>query len=166
MAPDGVLQGHKQVSDEFDPAVFFTGNLRASGVFIDRFGTVKRRFTVFANGIPKKNGINLHETFTYDDGEIEKRVWSIKRLEENRFQGITEDLVGTCIGTSRGPLFSWSYYFYLKIFGRQVKVHFDDIMVRLTPDTVLNRARITKWGILLGDVHLTFQRQPDDELLP
>ena len=166
MAPDGILQGHKHISDEFDPAVFFTGNLRASGVFIDRFGTVKRRFTVLANGIPKNNGINLHETFTYDDGEIEKRVWSIKRLEENRFQGITEDLVGTCIGTSRGPLFSWSYYFYLKIFGRQVKVHFDDIMVRLSHDTILNRARITKWGVLIGDVHLTFQRQSNDELRP
>ena len=75
-------------------------------------------------------------------------------------------MAGACIGKSRGPLLSWSYYFYLKIFGRQVKVHFDDIMVRLAPDTVLNRARITKWGILLGDVHLTFQRQPDDELAP
>ena len=164
MAPDGVLQGHAHIGDEFNPAVFFTGNLRASGVFIDRFGTVKRRFTISANGIPENAGITLHEPFTYDDGEVEKRVWSINKLEGNRFQGITDDLAGTCIGTSRGPLFSWSYYFYLKIFGRQVKVHFDDIMVRLTPDTVLNRARITKWGILLGDVHLTFQRQSDDVL--
>ena len=164
MAPDGVLQGNTCSSDEFDPAVFFTGNLQATGMFIDRFGTVKRRFTVFATGIPENTGITLNETFTYDDGETEKRVWSINRLEGNRFQGITDDLVGTCIGTSRGPLFSWSYYFYLRIFGRQVKVHFDDIMVSLTPDTVLNRARITKWGILLGDVHLTFQRQTDGEL--
>lgn len=166
MAPDGVLQGQTHIRDEFDPAVFFTGRLRASGIFIDRFGTVKRRFTVSANGIPENTGVILHETFTYDDGEIEKRVWSINKIEENRFQGMTDDLAGRCIGTSRGPLFSWSYHFYLKIFGRQIKVHFDDIMVRLTPDTVLNRARVTKWGILLGDVHLTFQRLPDDVFQP
>ncbi len=165
MAPDGVLQGHKHISNEFDPAVFFTGSLKASGVFIDRFGTVKRRFKVTVNGIPENGGVTVNEIFTYDDGEIEKRVWNINRLEKNRFQGITDDLASKCIGTSRGPLFSWSYYFYLKIFGRHIKVHFDDIMVCLTPNTVLNRARITKWGILLGDIHLTFQRQSEDKLL-
>ena len=166
MDPDGVLQGHKHINADFDPTVFFTGNLNASGIFVDRFGTVKRRFTVSANGIPQNTGTTLHETFTYDDGEIETRVWCINRLEENRFQGTTDDLAGECIGKSRGPLFSWSYYFYLKIFGRQVKVHFDDIMVRLSHDTILNRARITKWGVLIGDVHLTFQRQSNDELRP
>ena len=161
MAPDGVLNGQLPTSEDFDPSVFFDGNLRATGMFIDRFGVVKRRFTVSAKGIAVSSGITLYETFTYDDGEVEDRIWHISKRTDNRFDGQTDELASDCIGTVRGPLFSWSYHFYLKMFGRRVKVHFDDIMVRLTQDTVLNRARVTKWGFFLGDVHLTFQRLPD-----
>ena len=161
MAPDGILNGQSHISNEFDPSVFFAGNLRATGMFIDRFGVVKRRFTMSATGITEASGISLHETFNYDDGDVEDRIWHISRRNDNLFEGRTDDLASDCIGTVRGPLFSWSYHFYLKMFGRRVKVHFDDVMVRLPPDTVLNRARVTKWGFLLGDVHLTFQRLPD-----
>ena len=115
MAPDGVLNGQSPISDDFDPSVFFDGNLRATGMFIDRFGVVKRRFTVSAKGIAESSGITLYETFTYDDGEVEDRIWHIFKRTDNRFDGQTGDLASDCIGTVRGPLFSWSYHFYLKM---------------------------------------------------
>ena len=82
MAPDGVLNGQSPISDDFDPSVFFDGNLRATGMFIDRFGVVKRRFTVSAKGIAGSSGITLYETFTYDDGEVEDRIWHISKRTE------------------------------------------------------------------------------------
>ena len=130
-------------------------------MFIDRFGVVKRLFTMLATGTTAASSISLHETFNYNNGDVEDCIRHISKRSDNRFEGRTDDLASDFIVTVHGPLFSWSYHVYVKMFGHRLKVHFDDVMVRLTPDTVLNRARVTKWGFLLGDVHLTFQRLPD-----
>ena len=34
----------------FDPATYFTGTLKAYGVFVDRFGSVRRQFHVTVEG--------------------------------------------------------------------------------------------------------------------
>lgn len=156
-----MLNGQSHISNEFDPLIFFARNLRATGMFIDRFGVVKRRFAMSATGTTAASSISLHETFNYNNSDVEDRIWHISKRSDNRFEGRTDVLASDCIGTVHGPLFSWSCHFYLKMFSHRLKVHFDDVMVRLTPDTVLNRARVTKWGLLLGDVHLTFQRLLD-----
>ena len=46
---------------------YFLGKTSASGLFIDRFGNVKRQFTVDMEGIQEKDAFILNETFLYDD---------------------------------------------------------------------------------------------------
>ena len=55
----------------FDPATYFNGTLRAYGVFVDRFGSVRRQFYVAVEGRRMDQGFQLDEAFVYDDGETE-----------------------------------------------------------------------------------------------
>ena len=43
----------------FDPATYFTGTLSAYGVFVDRFGSVRRQFHVTVEGRERIRDFNL-----------------------------------------------------------------------------------------------------------
>ena len=44
------------------------------------------------------------------------------------------------------------------MFNRKIKVKFEDIMVQQTPLIMLNNAKIKKYGLLLGEVFITFMK--------
>ena len=53
----------------FDVFSYFQGHSRAWGIFEDRFGTLRRQFTVDINGTVNDGVLTLTEDFLYDDGE-------------------------------------------------------------------------------------------------
>ena len=142
----------------FEPEEFFTGFLKASGMFVDRFGTVQRRFVADIQCEPHEDGFSLHESFLFDDGLREERVWHISRQADNAFRGTCADVAGHASGTLNGPALQWRYDFYLNIYGKRVKVRFDDLMVQQSSGVVLNRAKVRKFGLLLGELFITFHR--------
>ena len=56
---------------------YFLGKTYASGIFEDRFGTVRRQFTVDIEGTFDQNVLYLVEDFVFNDGERETREWII-----------------------------------------------------------------------------------------
>ena len=48
---------------------YFSGKTKAWGIFVDRFGTVKRQFTVDIEGSWNGEQLVLDEKFDFDDGE-------------------------------------------------------------------------------------------------
>ena len=62
---------------------YFVGDVRASGIFEDRFGVVRRQFTVEINGTWDGRNLVLDEHFQYSDGEQDRRVWTIKKIDDN-----------------------------------------------------------------------------------
>lgn len=144
----------------FEPEAFFTGTLACSGMFIDRFGHVRRRFVADIRCEPQDNGFRLYEHFLFDDGEAEDRVWHIKRQTDALYHGECADLDGRAVGVLEGPALRWRYQFNLDIGSRKIKVSFDDLMVQQSATVVLNRAKVRKFGILLGELFITFQRTP------
>ena len=50
---------------------YFLGKTYASGIFEDRFGTVRRQFTVDIEGTFDQNVLYLVEDFVFNDGERE-----------------------------------------------------------------------------------------------
>ena len=45
-----------------------------------------------------------------------------------------------------------------KVDGKVYDVQFDDMMVLIDPQTMINRARVTKFGFEVGQVTLVFRR--------
>jgi len=141
----------------FLPERYFARRLEAYGVFVDRFGTIRRQFEVAVSGRQTESGFVLDESFRYDDGETEERRWDVTVLGNGRYEGRCADVVGVARGVCTANMLSWRYSFRLAMYGRKVTVRFDDVMVLQAGDILVNRASISKAGCRLGEVLLSFR---------
>ena len=153
---------HMTLSDTFVPEKFFVGDIEATGVFIDRFGKIRRRFNVSIMGQKTPSGFTLDEFFLFDDGEQELRRWEIQKLGQNTYVGTCDDVCGRAVGKLTDAHLSWQYHFNLKMFNRKIKVKFEDVMIQQTPLIMLNNAKVKKYGLLLGEVFITFVKNGQD----
>ena len=67
---------------------YFLGKTFASGIFEDRFGNVRRQFTVDIDGTWDGKTLTLTEDFIFGDGETETRVWSIEKIAPASYVGL------------------------------------------------------------------------------
>jgi Protein of unknown function (DUF3833) len=141
---------------------YFNGDLTAHGIFTDRSGKVVKRFTVQMKGTWQGDEGVLDEAFTYSDGSTEKRVWRIRKLPDAqglaRYSGQAGDVVGTAEGRAQGNALRWSYTLRLPVDGRDIDVQFDDWMFLMDERVMLNKAVMSKFGVRLGDVTLSFYK--------
>jgi hypothetical protein len=170
-----------------DLRTYFNGTLDAYGVFTDRSGKVVRRFTVVMrcqwNG---EEGV-LDEDFAYADGTTQKRIWRLTHLGNGRYTGRADDVVGIADGQVAGNAFRWGYTLALPVGGDPsaagppqgasapsggsavreaasvgatiVNVDFDDWMYLMDERVMLNKATMSKFGVRLGEVTLSFVRR-------
>ena len=153
------IETYAQDKPLLDLTQYFAGTLDAYGVFTDRSGTVVKRFTVVMvctwNG---DDGV-LDEDFRYSDGSTQKRIWRLRKLGDGRFSGRADDVVGEARGETRGNTFHWTYTLNLPIDGRVFEVQFDDWMYLMTDKVMLNKAAMSKFGVRLGEVTLSFVKR-------
>lgn len=142
-----------------DPSRYFNGRLDAWGMFQDRFGKVVKRFTVEMNCRWEGDTGTLEEDFLYADGTRERRVWTLRRVAPDRYIGTAADVVGEAVGIVAGNAFNWRYTLALPIEGRTWHVDFDDWMFLVDDQVMLNRAVMSKFGIRLGEVTLSFTKR-------
>ena len=138
---------------------YFNGDLVAHGIFTDRSGKVVRRFTVQMNGTWQGNQGVLDERFAYSDGKAERRVWRLTDLGNGRYEGRADDVVGVAQGVAAGNALNWRYTMALPVDGRVWEVQFDDWMYLVDERVMLNKAAMSKFGIHLGEVTLSFTRK-------
>ena len=137
---------------------YFNGQLTAHGLFTDRGGKVARRFTVLMTCHWVGDDGVLDEAFTYSDGKTERRVWRLKHLGGGKYTGQADDVVGTAIGESAGNALRWVYTLRLPIDTGVYEVQFDDWMYLMDERVMLNKAVMSKFGIRLGEVTLSFTK--------
>lgn len=138
---------------------YFNGTLDAYGVFTDRSGEVVKRFTVVMRCQWNGDDGVLDEAFTYSDGTTQKRVWRMKHLGNGRFSGTADDVVGTALGEQQGNAFRWGYTLRQPVDGKSYEVQFDDWMYLMDDRVMLNKATMSKFGIRLGEVTLSFVKR-------
>ena len=139
---------------------YFNGKLLAHGIVTDRSGKVTQRFTVVLTGTWQGDQGTLDEQFSYADGRREQRVWRLSRGADGRYIGRADDVVGDALGQASGNALNWRYTLRVPVNGRQWEVEFDDWMFLVDNQVMLNRAVMSKFGIRLGEVLLSFQRLP------
>lgn len=141
-----------------DLKTYFNGPLVAHGIFTDRGGKVARRFTVQMTGSWNGNEGVLDERFTYSDGTTERRVWRLTDLGNGNWRGRADDVVGDAVGVSAGNALNWRYTLKLPVDGTVYEVQFDDWMYLMDDKVMLNKAVMSKFGIRLGEVTLSFYK--------
>ncbi|MEJ1994024.1 MAG: DUF3833 domain-containing protein [Limibacillus sp.] len=144
---------------------YFLGKTKAWGIFEDRFGTLRRSFTVDITGTwdEEQQLLTLEEDFLYDDGEVDRRVWRVTKKDEHNYNGRADDVVGVAEGKIYGPALNWKYDIDLKMKDSSLRVTFNDWMFLQDEETMINRAKVTKFGILLGEVTIFFRKQEVEE---
>jgi hypothetical protein len=143
-----------------DLKTYFNGDLVAHGLFTDRSGKVVRRFTVQMTGSWDGNQGTLDERFTYSDGQTERRVWRLTDEGGGRWSGRADDVVGVAQGVAAGNALNWRYTLSLPVDGKVYEVQFDDWMYLMDERVMLNKAVMSKFGVRLGEVTLSFYKNP------
>lgn len=153
---------------------YFDGTVDAWGVFQDRSGRIVRRFTVTIRCGWQGDVGTLDEDFVYSDGSTQKRIWTLRKSGEAgagggatpaggagivRWTGTAADVIGEARGEVSGNAFNWRYTMALEVDGRTWHVDFDDWMYLVDERTMLNRAVMSKFGVRLGEVLLSFRKR-------
>lgn len=138
---------------------YFNGTIDAWGVFTDRAGKVIKRFSVVMDCSWQGSDGVLDEAFSYSDGTRQRRIWRLKQLDDGRYTGRADDVRGEAAGQQVGNAFHWRYVLALPVEGKVVEVDMDDWMYLMSDRVMLNKASMSKFGLHLGDVTLSFARR-------
>jgi hypothetical protein len=106
-----------------------------------------------------KNVGTLDEDFTYSDGTKQRRIWTLVETAPGRFSGTASDVVGEALGEVAGNALNWQYTLALPVDGSIYNVQFEDWMYLMTDKVMLNKAKMSKFGIYLGEVTLAFYKR-------
>lgn len=146
-----------------DLSEYFNGTIDAYGIFTDRSGEVKKRFTVLLVAqwkvVDGKKVGTLDESFEYSDGTKQKRIWTLTETAPGKYIGKADDVVGDALGEAAGNALNWAYTLALPVDGTIYHVQFNDWMYLVTPKVMLNKAKMSKFGIDLGEVTLSFYKR-------
>jgi hypothetical protein len=146
---------------KLDVTQYFNGTLDAHGMFQDRSGDVIKRFVVVMRCSWQGDTGILDEDFVYADGTKQKRVWTLTRTGPGRFTATAPDVIGTAEGVVSGNALRWKYVLALPVDGKVINVDMEDWMYLIDERVMLNRTAMSKYGVSLGNVTLSFtRRQP------
>jgi hypothetical protein len=153
------LDHYKNSTPEFDLKEYFTGPIKAWGLVQDRKGHVKRRFDVTMTGSWEGDVGTLEEYFDYYDGETQKRIWTITKVGDNRYEGRAGDILDKADGEVVGSAMRWAYKMDLPVGDTSYKITFDDWMFQMNDGILINRSYLKKFGLTVGELTLFMQKQ-------
>lgn len=139
---------------------FFEGRSQAWGMFEDPFGNVKRTFTAQIEGLWEEDVFVLDERFQFSDGKQDHRTWRLKYLPDGTFTAECKETVSPGTGRVVQDGCVLAYRFRLAIGARTITVKFNDLFRLLDDDTLINRSKVSKWGVPIGQVVAAFRRAP------
>ena len=150
------IENYENEKPSFDLQEFFNGNTTGWGIVQDRSGTVTRRFVVEILGKFNGNEGTLDEQFKWSDGKDEQRIWRLNKVNSKQWIGTADDVVGKAVGTISGNTLKWEYILKLPLENGSINVKFDDWMYLVDENVLMNKAKFSKFGFVLGEVTLSF----------
>ena len=133
---------------------FFAGRTIGDGRFVNSWTRSERRFQVVIDGTWDGRNLALSETYAYDNGPRERKNWCLRQVAPGVFSGTYDDVIGTASIWSDGQSVRLKYK--LKLAG--IALDFDETMSLSDDGSVIDRARVTKWGLPVGRLEVVMRR--------
>jgi hypothetical protein len=141
------------------PEKFFDGQLSAHGIVKDRGGQVIRYFSakIKADWV---DGIGtLDESFVFDDGEQQTRVWKLKPQPDGSYVATAGDVIGEGKMRATGNSLFLDYVLRIPYGDGTIDLRIDDRMYLVSERVLLNESVMTKWGFKVGQITLVIEKQ-------
>ena len=146
---------------------FFNGIATGTGFYQGRNGAIGRQMSCRIEGLwnAAEQCLTLNEEFWFVDGRYETRIWTIVKQAANDYRFTAGDIVGEGRGsnTQAGVFtsrYSLNYDLPNPVLGRSSMLfNFLDTMLGVDDSRMLNRSRMMKFGLWLGDITLWIERK-------
>ncbi|MEP6390801.1 MAG: DUF3833 domain-containing protein [Halioglobus sp.] len=156
------VQDYAGNTPQLVPEEFFDGRLTAHGVLKNRSGKVIRSFNVEIKAYWQDGVGTLEEDFLFDDGEIDRRVWTLTPNGPGRYTGTAGDVVGGGAVTVAGNSMFLDYVLRIPYKGDTLDIRVDDRMYLVNPNVLMNESRMIKFGFEVGEILLVIERRSQD----
>ena len=159
-------QAYKSESPKMDFITYFSGTTHGYGAIYSRTGKVTDRFHVTMQGTPGTNSqgqrtLNLAEDFTYTSGKTQKRAWFVTEPAKGQLTATAPDVPGGAVGEQSGNAVNFNYRLTIeRDNGKSITLGSDDWMWMLPDNIVMNRNYLSKFGINVAELVITFTKQP------
>lgn len=153
------LDYYKETSPKADIKAYFDGPIKAWGIVQDWRGRVVNRFDVTMVGSWEGDVGTLEEDFVFYSGKTQKRTWSIKKLDDKRYEGTAGDIIGKATGGVSGNAVQWAYTMDVPVDDTTYRLKFDDWMWQMNDGVLINRSYMKKFGITVAELTLFMQKQ-------
>ncbi len=141
------------------PEEFFDGQLTAHGVIKDRSGKVIRTFNADIKAYWKDGIGTLEEDFVFDDGELDRRVWTLTPDGPGRYLGTAGDVVGEGVVTVAGNSMFLDYVLRIPWGDGTLDLRIDDRMYLVNPNVLINESAMKKFGLQVGQILLVIEKR-------
>jgi hypothetical protein len=153
------VEDYQQFEPKLIAEQFFDGKLTAHGVVKDRGGKVIRSFNADIIAYWKDGVGTLEEDFVFDDGEQQRRVWTLTPNGENRYVGTAGDVVGTSDVSVAGNSMFLNYVLRIAYGDGAIDIQIDDRMYLVSDTVLINQSRMSKWGFDIGELLLVIEKR-------
>lgn len=137
---------------------FFQGSGRAYGVLQDWRGRQTLRFHADLCGVWQQNRGDLYEVFYFSDGRVDYRHWQLQLHADGRVSGTAHDVMGEASGQLAGNSLYWEYTLRIPYQNDTMDVRVKDWMYLVTPQQIINRTSLHKFGLKVADLTLSLQQ--------
>jgi hypothetical protein len=127
----------------------------------NRFGSFQRQFKIEASGQwdEAAKTLKLVETYTFDDGQVDKLDWSIVKRSASRYEGHETRITGTAVGEQAGNAYHWSYSRRVPSKdGSEANLTFDDWFWLQDEQTLVARASVSKFGVEVATLSVFYRK--------
>ena len=152
------VQDYAQQRPELVMEEFFNGRLAAHGVVKNWRGLVIRTFNADINAYWQNGTGTLEEDFVFNDGEQQRRVWSLNPVAPGRYRGTAGDVVGTADIAAAGNSVFLDYVLRIPRGDGSLDIRIDDRMYLVEPGVILNESKMSKFGLPVGQIQLVIRK--------
>ena len=152
-------EDYASTNPKLDIREYLSGDITAHGMIFDWKGKATRHFVAKLKGSWNGNVGTLDEVFTFSDGTKQTRIWTITFSDDHQFTGTADDVIGTAKGSQQGNALNMAYVLRHKdTDGSTIDLSVDDWMFLTEDGVLLNRTKLYKFGIPVGEVFLSFAK--------
>lgn len=152
------IQDYADEQPQLDIQEFFNGNIKAWGIVQNWRGKVVNRFVANMVGYWDGDTGILDEEFVYANGDTQFRQWRFEKVGENQFTGEADDVIGAGSIVQAGNAVNLNYRLIVPLEDGEIELNFDDWMWLVDDTTIINRAKMKKFGLTVGELTVVIQK--------